>query len=136
MVNNSIYKNLSKEAYILTWLSFLHISPYSTKTLNKDLGGTKANFESWLLLNTPNRNFRIIFNELISEGVIVSVGNKIINNNEFEVFLVNKNKIKEYIRNSKLYNLLIRFYLDNDILFNPLSMKEQRMLFKSEKHRK
>lgn len=133
---NNLYKKLSKEAYSSVWLIFLHISPYATNTLKKEFGGTKSDFEKWLGLNTPNRNFRKWFEDMISEGIIVSVGNRLIKGNEHETFLALKKKIEERMRQPLINQITVRFYQDNDILFNPPSLKEQRKIFKGVRYYK
>lgn len=128
----NLYKNLSKEGYISIWMIFLYASVYTTNTLKKDTGGNKSDFERWLLLRTPNMNFRRWCEGLISEGIIVSVGHKLICGVEHEIFLINKKKLREKIRESKVYQIMVRHYLDTDVgsFYDPPKIKGIRKLFK------
>ena len=126
------YKEIAKESYTSYWLIFLYLQEYCVKNPDnyKRNGITKSQMERDILLIPPNNTFRRLCEEMISDGIIVNVGNKLINGNIHEVFLIDRNKLFEQIRQLKLYQLFVRYYLDYDVLFNPQSMSEQRNIFK------
>ena len=131
---------LSKDGYAIAWLIFLYISPYATNKLDRERGGTKSDFEDWLILKIPNMNFRKWCGDMVSKGLMIPAGNKLIKGTEHEVYLFNKKNIIKMIGENELFQLFIRFYLDHymgyDVFYNPPKINEIRKLLKERSNTK